>query len=153
MSVLQELRAVEQQLVARLRELEPLAAEYEELRREAERLKLGYEPTRPQSQSRSDGGALTTAGEQGSRTRRGASGERPTRERRGQARGRGRRRPAVRLADRAAQVLDDVRANPGSTVPEIGKRLNVDYTGLYRVVRKLEHDGAIRKSGAKLEAA
>jgi winged helix-turn-helix DNA-binding protein len=129
MSVLEELRAIEQQVLTRLHELEPLVAEYEDLLRAAERLNLDY---RAQKASPPE-----------SPRRAGA----PARSRRG------RRRAPVGFADRAAQVLEQVRANPGTTVPEIGKRLNVDYTGLYRIVRRLEGEGALRKSGSKLELA
>jgi ribosomal protein S25 len=152
MSVLKELHAVEEQVIARLRELEPMVAEYEELRRAAERLGLTYEPggmSEPAPQPK-DLPAASRANNAGRR----AGASKPTAPSRS-ARGgrRSRRRSPVSSAERAAQVLEQVRANPGTTVPEIGKRLQIDYTGLYRVVRELEHEGALRKSGRKLEIA
>jgi DNA-binding MarR family transcriptional regulator len=38
------------------------------------------------------------------------------------------------------------------TVAEAGKALKVDPTSLYRVVRRLEERGEIRKNGRQLEA-
>jgi DNA-binding Lrp family transcriptional regulator len=35
-------------------------------------------------------------------------------------------------------------------VPELGKELGVDPTGLYRVVRQLQTDGVIEKKGMAL---
>jgi len=51
---------------------------------------------------------------------------------------------------RRDQVLAAVRANPGTTVPAIGKDLGVDPTSLYRVVRRLESEGEISKDGPNL---
>jgi uncharacterized membrane protein len=106
-SVLEEIRSLESQVLTRLRELEPLLAEYQELRQAAERLGLDYKPD-------------------------------------------GRRKP-VNAGERDRQVLEAVRKQPGITVPQLGKALGVDYTGLYRVVRRLEGSGQIRKNGARLE--
>jgi len=133
LSVLDEVRSLEKHVVARLRELEPALAEYEELRKLADRLELGYDPTAnpPPTAKRSP------------RTRAAkASGQRATRGRR--------RRSPVAASERDQQVLAVIAEQPGVTAPELGKRLGVDYTGLYRVIRRLESRGQIRKDGPKL---
>jgi DNA-binding MarR family transcriptional regulator len=43
-----------------------------------------------------------------------------------------------------------VKAQPGITVREVGTRLGVDPTSLYRIVHKLEQDGSLRKNGREL---
>jgi CRP-like cAMP-binding protein len=131
-SVLDELRALEEQIVTRLRELEPMVAEYQELRAAAERLGIEYAPGAAPS------GASRKAPTRSTSTRR----TRPTPRRRSRSR---------RL--RRDQVLAAVRAQAGITVPDIGKRLGVDPTGLYRVVRQLEQEGEIVKDGRELRPA
>ena len=54
MSVLDQVRKLEQQVVDRLEELEPLTREYEQLRKVAERLGVKYSP-----RSAKDDGAAT----------------------------------------------------------------------------------------------
>ena len=61
------------------------------------------------------------------------------------------RRP--RAGGRREQVLKLVTERPGITVPEIGKALKVDPTGLYRYAKQLEADGTITKDGTKLRLA
>ena len=43
-----------------------------------------------------------------------------------------------------------VKARPGITVREIGTELGVDPTSLYRIVHRLEQDGALQKRGREL---
>jgi DNA-binding MarR family transcriptional regulator len=43
-----------------------------------------------------------------------------------------------------------VKARPGITVREIGSELGVDPTSLYRIVHRLEQDGALQKRGREL---
>jgi DNA-binding Lrp family transcriptional regulator len=43
--------------------------------------------------------------------------------------------------------------NPGITVREIGERLGVDATGLYRVAKRLTDAGRLRKDGPRLYPA
>lgn len=105
---------------ARIRELEPLAAELSELRVLAQRLGL-------------DKPAAAMAG----------AGAKPSRKRAAAPR---RSRPG----GRRAQLLELVRATPGITVPQLGETLGVDSTGLYRVVRTLQAEGLIAKDGAHL---
>jgi hypothetical protein len=131
---------LEKQVVGRLRELEPALAEYQELRQIAERLGLDYDPS----------GEAARGSERRPRRQRGSS----TPPRRPAARPRTtKRRTPVAAGKRDEQVLAAVVERPGITVPELGQALNVDYTGLYRVVRRLEAKGEIRKSGARLERA
>lgn len=62
MSLADEARAVRQRIAARLRELEPMVREYEELRRVAAEMGLDDAPARPQppaaSRSQSPGGPM-----------------------------------------------------------------------------------------------
>jgi DNA-binding MarR family transcriptional regulator len=43
-----------------------------------------------------------------------------------------------------------VKARPGITVREVGSELGVDPTSLYRIVHRLEKEGALQKSGREL---
>ena len=52
---------------------------------------------------------------------------------------------------RQQDVLRLVNERPGISVPELGKELGVDPTGLYQIVRRLEGRGAIRKDGRQLQ--
>jgi transposase-like protein len=47
-------------------------------------------------------------------------------------------------------VLRTVAEHPGSTVAEIGQRLGVAPSGLYRPVRRLIETGRLRKEGRQL---
>ena len=128
MSVLDELHGLEQHVAKRLAELEPLAKEYEELKRVAARLGIAPDsrvtkatgPGRRASRSRSEPGRKADTG-RGSR-----------------------RREAV-----VAAVVE----RPGITVAEVGDGLGVDPTSLYRVIRRLEADGRLRKVGRTLHPA
>jgi hypothetical protein len=187
MSLLDQVHEFEQQIVERLRELEPLIGEYNQLRQLAERLGVSYTPE-------PEGAAAATAPAR----RRGAAKKRATRR---SAKPRGARRtpaksanatpaagpssarsarkttaPAkatrrtssraktsarrsqdskptgVRPGQRTEDVLRVVGEQPGITVREIGGRLGVDATGLYRVANKLTGEGRLRKDGTKLYA-
>ena len=60
----------------------------------------------------------------------------------------GRRRRRRRGGTRADQALKVVRQNPGITVSDLAKKLNVKQKNyLYRVMHGLEGDGAVRKEG------
>jgi ribosomal protein S25 len=131
LSVLDEVRSLEKHVVDRLRELEPALAEYEELRKLADRLELGYDPAATPPTAKRAGRTRTAK----------ASGGRG---------GRKKRRSPVAAGERDQQVLAAIAEQPGVTAPELGKRLGVDYTGLYRVIRRLESRGQIRKDGPKL---
>ena len=130
MSVLEDLRSIEDRVTSRLNELRPLVEEYRELERVAERLGIdGTTAHKPHRRGATDGA-----------TRRKPAGT-PRRRRRRSSSGTSRR----------DQVLTLVKERPGITVPEIGTILKVDPTGLYRVVRGLESEGAVKKEGRAIK--
>ena len=193
MSLVDQVRKIEQQVMDRLKELEPLTREYDQLRKVAERLGLKYSPdtgkssdgaTRTRPPGKRAGTAKRTARKparakpakpravaraakpaakpRGSRSTvaskaapsakaSGASGTvAPTRPGK-RAAGSGRRPAAARPGQRNEDVLRLVGESPGITVREIGERLGVDATGLYRVVNRLSDEGRLRKDGTRLE--
>jgi hypothetical protein len=139
MTVLDDLQKLEASIVARYQELQPALAEVEELRRVAER--LGVNLDRAATKAVKPATATTRR-----RGRRSAAS--PSRRK---AKATGPRRP--RAGGRREQVLKLVTERPGITVPEIGKALKVDPTGLYRYAKQLEADGTITKDGTKLHLA
>jgi len=126
MDIVEEVRSLERRIGDRLAELEPLLHEYNELRARAERLGLGAAAgaAQPPAPSRSPAGTAK-------RARKAA-------------------RAGVRDGDRSAQVAALVAERPGLTVAGVAKELGVDATSLYRVVRRLEQRGQIRKDGTEL---
>jgi hypothetical protein len=145
MSVLEDLRAFEQRLVARIAELQPVVEEYEELKRAAER--LGIDVT-------------TASGQPRQRPRAKAKGSSRTPRRRVKAaasRGSsGLRRPGgtrATGAERRERVLALIAGKPGITVREMSEEMGVDAPQLYRVVRKLQSEGRIKKEGTSLTPA
>lgn len=136
MSLLEEAQGLERKVAARLRELEPLVSEYGELRALAERLGIETPAADP-----------APARAASARPPRAAGRPKPTRKA---------PRPAEREAarvNRSEDVLRLITENPGTTVAEIGKRLGVDPTSLYRVVRRLEQQGRVSKSGRAIHPA
>jgi hypothetical protein len=146
LTVLDDLKAVEQRLTARLEELRPALEEYRELEAAARRLGIDVDPA---------AGTATRSAAKPSSTRKprmsGARRAAPTRAKR-RAPARTKRAPR-RAVQRRDQVLALIEARPGITVPDIGRELGVDPTGLYRVVRQLEAQGAIKKEGMALRLA
>jgi hypothetical protein len=136
MPVLDQLKDLENRVAGRLAELEPLVAEYHELQQVAER--LGIKPRAAASAP-----APTTTRRRTTRRKSAGAGigRRTPR----------RRRNAAAPGSRQADVLRLVTARPGITVPELGRELNVDPTGLYQIVRRLESRGELRKIGPRLE--
>ena len=63
------------------------------------------------------------------------------------------RRRAAAPGSRERDVMRLVNERPGISVPEIAKDLNVDATGIYGVVRRLQAKGQLRKDGTALHAA
>jgi hypothetical protein len=199
MSLLDQVRKLEHQVVDRLRELEPLTREYDQLRKVAERLGLKYSPGSPTTgeeaapsptgrgagqragagkraarrpakarpapsrsraraakpKAKARAGRSTTAPRAAATTETaGASAPvaqtgTPPRAATTQQRSSG-RRAAVRPGQRHEDVLRLVGENPGITVREIGERLGVDATGLYRVAKRLTDEGRLRKDGPRL---
>jgi hypothetical protein len=169
-SVLDELRRAQEQVVARLQELEPLVSEYQELRQEADRLGLpvtagqGSPPQVDEAPSPTTADAApaeadatgadatpadaTPARRPGGRRRSKGQGGRAPKRQPGGSRGGG-----SRGGGREAQLLELIAAQPGITVTAAGKQLGVDPTGLYRPVRKLVADGKVDKQGPALHLA
>jgi Mn-dependent DtxR family transcriptional regulator len=127
-SVIDELKGLEDRVAKRMSELQPLVDEYRELEQVAQRLGVSPSaaadtPSRPRrTRRRTRTSARTNAGGNGA------------------GRGNGRR----------DQLLEMVKARPGITVREVGSELGVDPTSLYRIVHRLEQDGALRKRGREL---
>ena len=60
----------------------------------------------------------------------------------------GRRRRGRRGGTRAEQALKVVRENPGITVSDAARKMNIKQPNyLYRVMNQLEADGAVKKTG------
>jgi transposase-like protein len=174
MSVLDQLRDLEREVVGRLRELEPLVREYEQLRAAAERLGVKYNPgsgadeghqpapgrrrRAARATPRSTAGGRPSSGQHtsasGSGDRAGRAVKRPSRSVKatGTATSRraGRRRAPAAPGERHEQILGLVTERPGITVAQIAQRLGIDATGLYRVVRQLTETGQVRKDGPQL---
>ena len=149
-SVLDDLRRAQDQLVARLQELEPLVSEYQELRQMADRLGL------PADARAGEPAAASTTAEAVAAEPTAPAPKRPSRRRRAAkpADRSVRRQPGgSRGPSREEQLLGLIAENPGITVTAAGKQLGVDPTGLYRPVRKLVADGRIDKQGAELHPA
>jgi hypothetical protein len=137
-SVIDELKGLEERVAQRMQELRPLVDEYQELEQVAQR--LGVSPR--------DGADTSTPARRSSRrkgsTRRTAAATRASTATSAQTSGRGRRN------GRRDQLLSMVKARPGITVREVGTELGVDPTSLYRVVHRLEQEGALQKRGREL---
>src|SRR3954454_16335743 len=180
MSLPDQVRKLEHEVVDRLKALEPLIFEYDQLRKVAERLGVKYTPTAadaadaageaepaPPHGTRRPGRARAAAkGAAKPRAKRSTTARRSTA---ATATGGGTRAPGARAkrsgtraartdggagpGQRREQVLAVVGEHPGITVREIGERLGVDATGLYRVVKQLTDDGRVRKDGPRLYPA
>jgi len=148
-SILQEVEQMNERVLARIRELEPLVEEHRRLQELLERFAFdASQDARGSARARATGG--------GGAERRGAKKTARTpiadTQKAADVRSRKRRRaPHARVGERRDQVLAIVRGEPGVTVAQIGARLGVDPTGLYRVVRQLQSDGAVLKEGSGLK--
>src|SRR4051812_9250512 len=121
MSVVDELRGLEARVIDRIHELEGAVNELAELKKVAKRLGIDTsKPPRRKAASSTRSGRRAAPGTATPRKSATAS-RRSTR---------GNRARSGRRDD----VLSQVKKHPGSTVAEIGKRLGIDPTGLYRVV-------------------
>jgi Winged helix-turn-helix DNA-binding len=156
-SFLDELKGLEDRVRERMGELRPLVAEYRELEQVAERLGIKTGDSVAEMQ-----GARAGAGRKpASPTRRRASRTTRTSQPSAAPGSRSGRAPASSAAGRARtrgnggrrqqQVLELVNERPGITVREVGQQLRVDPTSLYRVVRKLEQEGRVKKQGRELQ--
>jgi DNA-binding NtrC family response regulator len=144
MSLIDEVKSVQERVLARLRELEPLVQEHRELSHLAERLDLDFAAGSDRAAP-----AATDAKPAAARSRTGKSVTRAKGARRAATPGRARtaRRSG---ATREEQVLAAVQATPGITVAQVAKQIGVDPTSLYRVVRKLTKEGTLIKRGLEL---
>jgi Winged helix-turn-helix DNA-binding len=159
MSVLDELQKMEERVQKRLRELEPLVSEYEQLQQLAKRfgIETGADThgndrsartsSRRSAVRRSSGRRISTPANAKVTTNRLASSG-TTRSRATTQRARG-----SRGGGRQEQIVQLVTQNPGISVRELGTQLGVNPTGLYRPVRRLESEGKVRKDGAALHPA
>jgi len=145
-----DLKSLEDRVVARIRQLRPALQEMDELREVAKR--LGIDPDAVDDAPRAP--ARRGARRSNARTsRRRPRSDAATRSRDNSATA-GRRPSGTARASsgtRAQQVATLVRERPGITVAELGAALGVDPTSLYRVVHQLEADGAVRKEGRALQ--
>ena len=122
------LQTKREEISARLRELEPLVAEYRQLEAAASALAgLPGGATRTARVTRRS----RTPARPAARTRRSAGASR-----RGRPRGSG---------TRALQTLELVKAKPGITIPEIAAQMGIKQNYLYRVLPGLEKDGKVVK--------
>jgi IclR helix-turn-helix domain len=141
-SVIEDLKRLEDRILARIAELEANVAELEQLREVAARLGI------------LDGGR----GDSSSATGRVASSPRVHRRVRSQATATGARPGGARTATvpsngrstRRERVLEVVAIEPGISVREIVAQLGVNRTSLYPVVRQLVSDGLLHKDGRGL---
>jgi hypothetical protein len=156
----------EEELLARLRELRPLAIEYQQLECVAHRLGLALDddrstPPRERKASRkttstqripatgtqsppTDNASAATAQASVTSTR-----QRPRRP--SSSSTNTRRAGRQRQSHRQQDVLRLIQGRPGITVKEIATELDVDATNLYRHVRKLQQDGLVAKQGTALQ--
>lgn len=153
MSVLEDLRGIEERVIARLEELRPLVDEYAELEEVAAR--FGFQVPASTTATRA---GRARGGQKAAKpaSRRRATGAARTDGRRRPAGSDGRRRPGGTQAtgeERRARVLELIEQQPGITVPEISSDIGVDPPPIYRVVRKLQADGLIKKEGKALRLA
>jgi hypothetical protein len=151
-TVIEDLKRLEDRILARIHELEANVAELEELREVAARLGI-LEPGRRDSSTATRRATATTRPGRGARGR--ASG---TAGRSGGARSATRLTAtrsattdqAPRHATRRERVLEVVGGEPGISVREIVAQLGVNRTSLYPVVRQLVSDGLLYKDGRGL---
>ncbi|MEA2496536.1 MAG: Sugar-specific transcriptional regulator TrmB [Thermoleophilaceae bacterium] len=140
MSVVDELRGLEARVIDRIHELEDAVSELAELKKVAKR--LGIDTSKPRQRKTTSTARRSRRATPGTATQRKSAPSRPRSTRGGRA-----------GSSRRDDVLSQVMKHPGSTVAEIGKHLGVDPTGLYRVVNKLESDGAVKRDAGKLTIA
>ena len=147
-TVMEDLKHLEDRILARIQELEANVAELEQLREVAAR--LGILDGAPRDSARSRSRATATA-----RPRRAARGRSSgTAGRSGGARsatrGSATHQPMPRHTTRRERVLEVVGGEPGISVREVVAALGVNRTSLYPVVRQLVSDGLLHKDGRGL---
>ncbi|HYB31338.1 MAG TPA: hypothetical protein VEF89_32415 [Solirubrobacteraceae bacterium] len=150
-TVIEDLKRLEERILARIKELEANSAELEQLREVAARLGI------LDRERRDDGSATGAATATATRSRRRTTGSRGrasgTKARPGGARSATRAAtaaPAGAQSTRRERVLEVVGVEPGISVREIVAQLGVNRTSLYPVVRQLVSDGLLYKDGPGL---
>jgi uncharacterized membrane protein len=160
MSLADEVRTVRERVAARLKELEPLVREYNELVKLAGELGIDA-PERKRSRSTvavvsADAGetaaaklasdaSRATAARRGGREAGSSGRSRPARQRRQRT-----SEEAETGPERDARVVEALRAKPGSTIADLASMLGVPPTSLYRPVRELTTSGVVVKRGRGL---
>jgi hypothetical protein len=160
LSAIDDLRSAQQQAFARLDELKPLVAEYEELRHEIERLGLtnasSPKPIAADAEphaSRSMKPARRRASSSKSAATAATSASKPTNATAAKSTSKTRAPGGSRSSSRADDVARLVTQQPAITVAELGRTLGVNATSLYNPVRRLVTDGRLRKDGPALHPA
>jgi outer membrane biosynthesis protein TonB len=176
-TVLDDLRLMEERIAARIAELEPLVQEYNELQQIAER--LGIDRARAAAAAAKKAAAKPKAEPKPVPAAKAAPATpKPVAEPKAKAAAKpkakpkspAKRKPAAKRraakgaavrrqpggtqkagAERREHMLDLIRERPGITVPELSEALEVDAPSLYRVVRKLQSDGIVAKDGKSLK--
>jgi CRP-like cAMP-binding protein len=137
------LKTKREEIAARLRELEPLVAEYRQL--EAAAAALAGLPGAARAPRPAAATATRSRTTRTTRTARTARARKPSSGgRRGRPRGSG---------TRALQTLELVKSKPGITIPEIASAMGIKQNYLYRVLPGLEKDGKVRKHDRGWHAA
>jgi hypothetical protein len=139
MSLVDEAREVRERIAARLRELEPLVAEYNELQKAAGEMGI-------------DSGEHLSAAATGTRAPR-QKRPRATKHPR-QTKNAGKRVSSLAVAggddEFAQRMLEAVRDQPGRSVADYARLLALSPATLYRPARELTAAGAIVKRGRQL---
>jgi outer membrane biosynthesis protein TonB len=178
-TVLDDLRLMEERIAARIAELEPLVQEYNELQQIAER--LGIDRARAAAAAAKKAAAKpkaepkpVPAAKAAPATPKPVAEPKPAAKAKAKAAAKpkapAKRKPAAKRraakgaavrrqpggtqkagAERREHMLDLIRERPGITVPELSEALEVDAPSLYRVVRKLQSDGIVAKDGKSLK--
>jgi len=142
------LKTKRDEIAARLRELEPLVAEYRQLEAASAALAglpgAAARPARPARRARTTTARKTAARTSAARTPTTRSRRASTSGRRGRPRGSG---------TRAIQTLELVKSKPGITIPEIASAMGIKQNYLYRVLPGLEKDGKVVKRDRGWHAA
>ncbi len=164
-TVIEDLKRLEERILARIKELEANDAELEQLRDVAQRLGIldgsandagpatPRTPTATATATRRPRRRAAQARGRTSGTGNGAGARTGTRARPGGARSATALAdavPAERQSTRRERVLEVVGGKPGISVREIVAQLGVNRTSLYPVVRQLVSDGLLYKDGPGL---
>jgi hypothetical protein len=146
---MEDLKHLEDRILARIHELEANVAELEQLREVAARLGIldgdgGRDNGRPKSRATATARPRRAARGRSSGTAGRSGGARSA------TRGSATHQPMPRHTTRRERVLEVVGGEPGISVREVVAALGVNRTSLYPVVRQLVSDGLLHKDGRGL---